>query len=154
MHTAAALPSETGSYTLQGIASGGDVEFSPSFTPGEDVYGNRYFLVTVPIEEDRESSLDRITLTGPEGEVTVDSGDREVRQHRSGERQVERTRGQAGGQFPAPLVQDQNQDLLREPQHASSSKVIDGPSVGFPFECSAMVRAAPGAYENASPNRG
>ena len=76
MYTTATLPRETGPYTLQGVTGGGDVEFSLSFTPGEDVDGNKYFLFTIPIEEDWENSLERITLTGPEGEVTVDSSDR------------------------------------------------------------------------------
>ena len=75
MYTTPALPRETGPYTLEGITSGGDVEFSLSFTPGEDAYGNKYFLFTIPIEEDWQDSLERITLTGPEGEVTVDSSD-------------------------------------------------------------------------------
>ena len=75
MYTAPSLPSETGPYTLEGITSGGDVDFSLSFTPGEDVDGNKYFLFTIPIEDDWEDSLARITLTGPEGAVTVDDGD-------------------------------------------------------------------------------
>ena len=76
MYTSAKLPEETGPYRLDGFGRGGEVEFSLSFTPGEDVYGNKYFFFTIPIEDDWEDSLDRITLTGPEGEVTVDSGDR------------------------------------------------------------------------------
>ena len=75
MHTTATLPRETGPYTLEGITSGGGVEFSLSFTPGEDVDGNKYFLFTIPIEEDWQDSLERITLTGPEGEVTLDDSD-------------------------------------------------------------------------------
>ena len=75
MYTTATLPRETGPYNLQGLTASGDVEFSLSFTPGEDVYGNRYFLFTIPIEEDWENTLDRITLTGPEGAVTVDDSD-------------------------------------------------------------------------------
>ncbi|MCY3944509.1 MAG: hypothetical protein OXG18_12235, partial [Gemmatimonadetes bacterium] len=75
MYTTRALPREGGPYTLEGIASGGGVEFSLSFTPGEDVDGNKYFLFTIPIEEDWEDTLERVTLTGPEGEVTVDSSD-------------------------------------------------------------------------------
>ena len=76
MFTSAKLPEESGPYRLEGFGRGGEVEFSLSFTPGEDVYGNRYFFFTIPIEDDWENSLARITLTGPEGEVTVDSGDR------------------------------------------------------------------------------
>lgn len=76
MHTTPMLPNEDGPYGLVGTTGGGDVEFSLSFTPGEDVYGNSYFLFAIPIEVGWEDTLDRITLTGPEGEVTVDSGDR------------------------------------------------------------------------------
>ncbi|MDE2764265.1 MAG: M66 family metalloprotease [Gemmatimonadota bacterium] len=76
MYTSPMLPDEAGPYTLEGIAGGGGIEFSLSFTPGEDVYGNKYFLFAIPIEEDWQDTLDRITLTGPEGAVTVDSGDR------------------------------------------------------------------------------
>ena len=75
MYTTATLPRRTGRYTLEGITGDGEVEFSLSFTPGEDVDGNKYFLFTIPIQEDWENSLDRITLSGPEGEVTVDSND-------------------------------------------------------------------------------
>ena len=75
MYTTAMLPDEPGPYRLDGIAAGGDVEFSLSFTPGEDAHGNRYFFFTVPIEDDWEDSLERITLTGPEGEVAVDDSD-------------------------------------------------------------------------------
>ena len=75
MYTTATLPRENGPYTLEGIARNGEVEFSLSFTPGEDVYGNRYFLFTIPIEEDWENSLERIVLAGPEGEVAVDDSD-------------------------------------------------------------------------------
>ena len=76
MFTRAKLPEGTGPYRLEGLGRRGEVEFSLSFTPGEDVYGNKYFFFTIPIEDDWENSLERITLTGPEGEVTVDSGDR------------------------------------------------------------------------------
>ena len=76
MLTRPSLPEETGPYRLDGITRDGDVEFSLSFTPGEDVYGNRYFFFAVPIEDDWEDSLDRIRLTGPEGDLTVGPGDR------------------------------------------------------------------------------
>ena len=76
MYTTPALPREAGPYRLDGFTRAGEVEFSLSFTPGEDVDGNKYFLFTIPIEEDWEDTLQRITLTGPEGEVAVDSSDR------------------------------------------------------------------------------
>ena len=75
LHARALRPEEPGPYRLDGIASTGEVEFSLSFTPGEDEYGNKYFHFAIPVEDDWEGSLERITLTGPEGEVTVDSTD-------------------------------------------------------------------------------
>ena len=75
MYTTPKLPEEAGAYRIEGSGSGGETEFSLSFTPGEDVYGNKYFFFTIPIEADWEDSLERITLTGPEGAVTVGSDD-------------------------------------------------------------------------------
>ena len=75
MNTTPKLPAETGEYRIQGFGRGGQTEFSLSFTPGEDKYGNKYFFFAIPIEAGWEGSLERITLTGPEGEVTVDGND-------------------------------------------------------------------------------
>ena len=75
MFMTAKLPDRAGPYRLDGLGPGGEVEFSLSFTPGEDEYGNKYFFFTIPIEEHWVDSLDRITLTGPEGVVTVDTDD-------------------------------------------------------------------------------
>ena len=75
MQTTPKLPPEAGAYRIEGFGRGGQTEFSLSFTPGEDQYGNKYFFFAVPIEGDWEDSLERITLTGPEGEVTVDQND-------------------------------------------------------------------------------
>ena len=75
MTTPPKLPAEAGAYRIEGFGRGGQTEFSLSFTPGEDQYGNKYFFFAVPIEGDWEVSLERITLTGPEGEVTVDRND-------------------------------------------------------------------------------
>ncbi len=75
MQTTPKLPAEGGAYRIEGFGSGGQTEFSLSFTPGEDKYGNKYFFFAVPIEADWEDALERITLTGPEGEATVDSSD-------------------------------------------------------------------------------
>ena len=75
MYTTPKLPEAAGAYSLEGYGRSGQVEFSLSFTPGEDEYGNKYFFFTIPIEADWEDSLERITLTGPEGEVTVDGND-------------------------------------------------------------------------------
>ena len=75
MFTTQTLPERSGPYRIEGHTRTGDIAFSLSFTPGEDVYGNKYFLFTIPMEGDWENTLDRITLTGPEGEVTVDNSD-------------------------------------------------------------------------------
>ena len=75
MHTAPKLPPEDGAYRIEGFGRGGEAEFSLSFTPGEDKFGNKYFFFAVPIEADWEGALERITLAGPEGEVTVDRND-------------------------------------------------------------------------------
>ena len=75
MYTAPKLPAEAGAYRIEGFGRAGSTEFSLAFTPGEDQYGNRYFFFAVPVEADWENSLERITLTGPEGEVTVDRND-------------------------------------------------------------------------------
>ena len=75
MTTTARLPEEAGPYRLEGIGIDGEVELSLAFTPGEDQFGNKYFFFTVPIEAEWAGSLDRLTLTGPEGTVTVTATD-------------------------------------------------------------------------------
>ncbi len=75
MQAAERLPGAWGPYRIQGIGSGGQPLFSLDFTPGEDEYGDKHFFFTVPIEADWENSLQRITLTGPEGQAYVDQND-------------------------------------------------------------------------------
>ena len=75
MTTTPRLPEEAGPYRLEAVGSGGQVELSLAFTPGEDKFGDKYFFFTVPIEADWAGSLDRLTLTGPEGAVTVSAAD-------------------------------------------------------------------------------
>ena len=75
MHAAARLPEARGPYRIRGIGSDGRPLFSLDFTPGEDEYGGKHFFFTVPIEADWEDALERITLTGPEGQAYVDQTD-------------------------------------------------------------------------------
>ena len=75
LRTAAQLPDAPGPYRIRGSDFGGQSEFSLDFTPGEDEFGDKYFLFAIPIESGWEDSLDRITLTGPEGTVTLDRDD-------------------------------------------------------------------------------
>ncbi len=65
------LPQQTGQYRIEGVDDSGATEFSLTFAPGMDQFGDKYFLFMVPIDFDWASSLDRITLTGPEGTVSV-----------------------------------------------------------------------------------
>ncbi len=64
-------PSRAGPYRIEGF-SGPDLRFALDFTPGEDKYGNRYFLLTVPVEQ---GDVDRVVLIGPEGELVLDEHD-------------------------------------------------------------------------------
>ena len=66
----AQLPEMDGPYLLEGFGRN-TILFSLSFTPGEDKFGDKYFLFAIPVEQDWEGSLDRIVLTGPEGSVTI-----------------------------------------------------------------------------------
>ena len=59
------LPNGPGPYRIEGFA-GDALEFSLSFTPGEDQFGDKYFLFMVP-----SGDLDQMTLTGLEGTVTI-----------------------------------------------------------------------------------
>jgi len=66
----AQLPEMNGPYRLDGIGQD-TVLFSISFTPGEDKYGGQYFFFALPVQSDWEASLERITLTDPEGQSTA-----------------------------------------------------------------------------------
>ena len=68
-------PRRGGPYRIRGTDSDGRALFSLDFTPTEDEYGGKHFFFTVPIEADWEDSLERITLTGPEGLAYVDQAD-------------------------------------------------------------------------------
>ena len=75
MRSAASLPEAWGPYRIRGITADGGTLFSLDFTPSEDEHGGKHFFFTVPIEAEWEDGLERITLTGPEGEAYVDQAD-------------------------------------------------------------------------------
>ena len=75
IRAAPSLPDGAGAYRLEGVGTDGQVEFSLGFTPGEDKFGDKYFFFTVPVYPGWGESLERITLTGPEGTVTVAADD-------------------------------------------------------------------------------
>jgi len=75
MQASARLPEARGPYRIQGTNSDGQTLFSLDFTPTGNGHGGRHLFFTVPIEADWEDALQRITLTGPEGEAYVDQAD-------------------------------------------------------------------------------
>ena len=75
IRSAARLPRASGSYSIRGTDQDGRTLFSLDFTPTSDGHGGRHFFFTVPIEAGWENSLDRITLSGPEGVAYLDQND-------------------------------------------------------------------------------
>ena len=75
MRATSRLPERPGPYRIRGSGSDGRSLFSLDFTAGEDEFGDKYFFFTIPIEADRQDSLERVTLAGPEGIVTLDADD-------------------------------------------------------------------------------
>ena len=75
MRAGARVPERAGPYRIRGFGANRETLFSLDFTPGEDKFGDKYFFFTVPIEPDWADSLERITLTGPDGPVSVDRED-------------------------------------------------------------------------------
>jgi hypothetical protein len=66
------LPREDGPYRLEGHDAEGTVLFSLSFAPRPVARGGGHFAFAVPVGPDDIEALDVITLTGPEGRVTMD----------------------------------------------------------------------------------
>ncbi len=75
MKAAPRLPEASGPYRVRGTASDGRTLFSLDFMPTEDEHGGKHFFFTVPIEAGWEDALERVTLTGPEGQAYVDQAD-------------------------------------------------------------------------------
>jgi hypothetical protein len=76
IRAAARLPRVPGPYRIRGTASDGGALFSLDFTPTEDGHGGKHFFFTVPIQAGWEDSLERITLTGPEGVAYLNQSDK------------------------------------------------------------------------------
>ncbi len=66
-----ALPETEGAYRVEGLGPDGQHEFSLSFTPTPLEYGGGSFVFFIPWEADWAGSLDRMVLSGPEGEYTL-----------------------------------------------------------------------------------
>jgi hypothetical protein len=65
------LPRTDGPYRVEGLGGGGETMFSLSFTPAPLDHGGNSFVFFVPYEPEWAATLDRMVLTGPEGEYTV-----------------------------------------------------------------------------------
>jgi hypothetical protein len=70
------LPAEDGPYRLDGYDAEGTQRFSISFVPTEVAMGGGHFAFAVPVEGNWAEDLGAVTLTGPEGVVTVDRSTR------------------------------------------------------------------------------
>ena len=65
------LPQTDGPYRVEGLGVDGETMFSLSFTPTPLEHGGGSFAYFVPYEPEWAKTLDRMVLTGPEGQYTV-----------------------------------------------------------------------------------
>jgi hypothetical protein len=70
------LPGEDGPYRLEGLDSQGGVLFSLSFAPEKVEWGGGQFAFAVPLGTENIEELEAISLSGPEGALTVDRSTR------------------------------------------------------------------------------
>ena len=70
----AKLPRTGGRYRLEGFGSGGRTHFSLSFTPDPVEFGGGHFHFAVPYDPERDGVLERVVLSGPEGEFALTHG--------------------------------------------------------------------------------
>ena len=67
----AVLPEADGPYRVEGLGAGGETRFSLSFAPTPLADGGGSFVFFVPYQPEWAGNLDRMVLTGPEGEYAV-----------------------------------------------------------------------------------
>ena len=68
------LPKSGGPYRLEGLAEDGRTHFSFGFTPDPVEFGGGHFLFAVPYDPERDGALERVVLSGPEGEFELTRG--------------------------------------------------------------------------------
>ena len=65
------LPESDGPYRVEGLGENGETRFSLSFSPVPLDHGGSSFVFFVPYEREWADNLERMVLTGPEGESTL-----------------------------------------------------------------------------------
>ena len=71
VETQPVLPGGDGPYRLEGFGSGGRIVFSFDFTPTPLEFGGGDFLFAVPWDAESNGALERVVLSGPEGEFVL-----------------------------------------------------------------------------------
>ena len=71
VETRPVLPTGDGPYRLEGFGSGGRIVFSFDFTPTPLEFGGGDFLFAVPYDAALNGALERVVLSGPEGEFVL-----------------------------------------------------------------------------------
>lgn len=70
----ATLPETGGPYRLEGLGPGEEQRFAFAFTPDPVEHGGAHFMFAVPYDRERDGALERVVLTGPDGEFTLRAG--------------------------------------------------------------------------------
>ena len=65
------VPGTGGPYRLEGYGPGGEFRFGFDFTPQPVEFGAEHFHFHVPYDPDRDGSLVRVVLSGPEGDAEL-----------------------------------------------------------------------------------
>ena len=71
VQTSAVRPTGGGPYRLEGFGTGGRVHFSFDFTPTPLEFGGGHFIFALPFDRARDGTLERVVLSGPEGEFIL-----------------------------------------------------------------------------------
>jgi hypothetical protein len=65
------LPAAGGPYRLDGFDPNGVLQFSFDFTPDPVEFGGGHFQFAIPYDPELDGALERVVLSGPEGEFTL-----------------------------------------------------------------------------------
>ncbi len=65
------LPESDGPYRVEGLGANGETRFSLSFSPIPLDHGGSSFVFFIPYQREWADNLERMVLTGPEGEYTL-----------------------------------------------------------------------------------